>query len=217
MTACTVELRKRHPGQTKVMAEATRFNVLMCGRRFGKTALGTDIAVEAALAGEMVGWFAPTYKLLEEAWRELVTALIPIPGFEKSEQQHRIALPTGGTIECWSLDSEDPARGRKYHLAIIDEAGLVPRLTHIFQTAIRPTLADYAGGAWFLGTPKGVGDFSALWNQGAGRGPRPGLVELADADRLQSVHPGRRDRRHGSVHAGAGVPSGNLRGTHRRR
>lgn len=146
--------------------EARRFNVLMCGRRFGKTALGVDLASEAALDGHRVGWFAPTYKLLEEAWRELVATLMVIPGSTKHEQQKRIELPTGGVIECWSLDGEDPSRGRKYHLAIIDEAGLVPRLSHVFHSAIRPTLADYQGGAWFLGTPKGVGDFSALWNLG---------------------------------------------------
>lgn len=148
--------------------ESRRFNVLMCGRRFGKTALGVDLASEAALDGHRVGWFAPTYKLLDEAWREIVATLNVIPGCVKNEQQKRIELPTGGVIECWSLDGEDPSRGRKYHLAIIDEAGLVPRLSHVFHSAIRPTLADYQGGAWFLGTPKGVGDFSALWTLGQG-------------------------------------------------
>ena len=166
MTACTVELRERHAGQAEVVDSAKRFNVLMCGRRFGKTALGVDLACEAALDGLTVAWLAPSYKLLDEAWRELVTTLQSVDGMDKNEQQKRLTLPTGGVIECWSLDGEDPARGRKYHLAIIDEAGLVPRLAHIWNAAIRPTLADERGGAWFLGTPKGVGDFSALWNMG---------------------------------------------------
>jgi hypothetical protein len=169
----TVNLRERHAGQVAVIAEAQRFNVLMCGRRFGKTATGIDLAVEAMLDGERVGWFAPSYKLLNEAWRELVATLAPLPETEKSEQDKRLAIVTGGSIECWSLDSDDPARGRKYHKVIIDEAGLVPRLAHIWHTAIRPTLADYQGGAWFLGTPKGVGDFSALWAQGQGDGRDP--------------------------------------------
>jgi hypothetical protein len=53
---------------------------------------------------------------------------------------------------------------------VVDEAGLVPRLAHVWHTALRPTLADHQGLAWFLGTPKGVGDFSALWSQGQGEG-----------------------------------------------
>lgn len=162
----TVTLRKRHAGQRHVTDTAKRFNVLMCGRRFGKTALGIDLACEDALDGKLVGWFAPTYKYLEEAWRELVSTLLPVPGMKKSEQQHRLALPTGGVIECWTMDSEDPGRGRFYDTAIIDEAGLVQRLSHIFTSAIRPTLADRRGSAWFLGTPQGVGDFSRLWQQG---------------------------------------------------
>ena len=66
---CRVELRKRHPGQARIVGESRRFNVLMCGRRFGKTALGIDLGVEEALGGGRVGWFAPSYKYLEEAWR----------------------------------------------------------------------------------------------------------------------------------------------------
>ena len=150
------------------MAGAKRFNVLMCGRRFGKTALGADLAISGALDGQTWGWFAPAYKYLEEAWRELVAVLAVVPGFQKNEQEHRLTLPTGGSIECWSMDSPDPGRGRKYHGIIVDEAGLVERLAYVWHTALRPTLADYAGTAWFLGTPKGVGDFSALWRQGQG-------------------------------------------------
>lgn len=163
-----VQLRARHPGQERIAAEAKRFNVLMCGRRFGKTAFGADIASEGALRGETWGWFAPAYKYLEEAWRELVAGLQGIPGFQKNEQEHRLTLPTGGSIECWSMDSPDPGRGRKYHGIIVDEAGLVERLLHIFHTALRPTLADYTGVAWFLGTPKGIGDFSGLYRKGQG-------------------------------------------------
>lgn len=171
MREVRVRLRIRHAGQEAVVAEAKRFNVLMCGRRFGKTALGVDLAISGALAGETWGWFAPAYKYLEEAWRELVAVLQVVPGFQKNEQEHRLTLPTGGSIECWSMDSPDPGRGRKYHSIIVDEAGIVPGLARMWHTALRPTLADYAGKAWFLGTPKGVGDFSAFWRKGQGDDP----------------------------------------------
>lgn len=169
----TVKLNAVHPGQQRVLSEARRFNVLMCGRRFGKTALGVDLCVNGALDRETWGWFAPAYKYLEEAWRELVSVLGGVPGFTKNEQEHRLTVPGGGSIECWSMDSPDPGRGRKYHGIVVDEAGLVPKLSHVFHTALRPTLADYAGKAWFLGTPKGVGDFNALWGKGQGESHDP--------------------------------------------
>ena len=82
-----IELVKLHPGQASVVAGARRFNVLMCGRRFGKTALGKDIAITRALAGRKVGWFAATYKILNPAFDELEAVLRGIPGFKKSETE----------------------------------------------------------------------------------------------------------------------------------
>jgi len=162
-----IKLRPRHSGQLRVIAGARRFNVLMCGRRFGKTALGTDLAANDALDGLRVAWFAPSYKLLDEVWRELVALLAGIPGAKKNEQQKWMSLPTGGVIECWTLESgDDVARGRAYDSAYIDEAGLVPQLLAIWSAAIRPTLADREGTAWFLGTPKGRGDFSTMFDWG---------------------------------------------------
>ena len=168
-----LKLLARHAGQERVVREASRFNVLMCGRRFGKTSLGVDLACEAVLDGKIVGWMAPSYKILSPAWLDLKTALAPIPGVKKNELEKVIRVPNGGSLEAWSLDGDDPARSRKFHRIIVDEAGLVVRLAHIFHNALRPTLADYRGGAWFLGTPKGVGDFSAMHAQGQGAGHDP--------------------------------------------
>ena len=56
---------------------------------------------------------------------------------------------TGGLLEFWSLDNPDVARGRKYRRIIVDEAAMVPSLMDVWQYALRPTLADYQGDAWF--------------------------------------------------------------------
>lgn len=152
----TVEIRlhKLHPGQKRIADSPARFRTVMCGRRFGKSALGIRWLCDGAIAGEPVAWFAPSYKLALEAWRELLDRLQPITA-RVSEQDKRLELVTGGVIEVWTLDSPDPARGRKYARAVIDEAGIVRDLLDIFQAAIRPTLVDLAGRALILGTPKG--------------------------------------------------------------
>lgn len=168
-----IELRARHAGQERMLKESRRFNVAMCGRRFGKTEFGLDVAIEAALAGKLVGWMAPSYKILAPSWDALVKVLMQVPSATKNELQKVIKLPNGGAIECWSLDGEDPARSRKFHVLIVDEAGLVNRLAYLWHNALRATLADYEGSAWFLGTPKGVGDFSAFYALGQGAGHDP--------------------------------------------
>jgi hypothetical protein len=165
MPTIQIHLPRPHAGQQRVIDEAGRFNVLECGRRFGKTTLGMDRLIEPALRGFPVAWFAPTYKLLSEVWREVCNVLAPMRP-DVSQQEKRLKLITGGTIECWSLDQPDAGRGRKYKRVVIDEAGIVRQLEQAWQQAIRPTLADFKGDAWFLGTPKGRNYFHQLFAKG---------------------------------------------------
>jgi len=124
---------------------------------------------DGAISGEPCGLYAPTYKYLAELWRDLVARLRPLAerGGKVSEQEKRIELPGGGLIDCWSLDTPDPGRGRKYRRVAIDEAGIVRGLDDVFMSAIRPTLVDLRGSAWLYGTPKGrQHGFSVLFAKG---------------------------------------------------
>ena len=152
-----IVLPERHPGQQRIHDADARFKVVMCGRRYGKTQHGIITACEGVIRGEMWGWFSPSYKFSTEVWRELVRTLEPIIE-KKNTQEKRIDTINGGVIEIWTLQgvsAEDVAKGRKYHGAIFDEAGLVENLVEVYNTAVRPTLVDFKGDALFLGTPKG--------------------------------------------------------------
>lgn len=164
-TVLEVSLPRLHAGQREVVDDAARFNVLECGRRWGKTVLGQYQAATGMLRGESVGWFAPTYKFLEEVFPQLERRLGRAAS-RVNRSERRIELRTGGLIDFWTLDSADAGRGRKYHRAIVDEAGIVRNLQEAWEYAIRPTLADYQGDAWFLGTPKGRGYFHRLFAKG---------------------------------------------------
>jgi hypothetical protein len=154
-----------HPAQEVVFDHPARFKVLSCGRRWGKSTLGLEALIEVAVEGSPVAWFSPTYKMLADVWREAKTLLYPLI-LRINEQEKRIELRTRGVIDFWSLDNPDAARGRKYALAVIDEAAMVAHLASAWQEAIRPTLTDYQGGAWFLSTPKGRNFFWQLWQRG---------------------------------------------------
>jgi hypothetical protein len=134
----------------------------MFGRRWGKNVLGIDEAMTAALQGQRVGWFEPTYKYLLEAWRELEFRLRPAAR-TISHQEKRIELITGGLVEAWTCDNPDAGRSREYDLAIINEAGLIRGLRDLWEQSIYATLGKTHGRALFLGTPKGRShDFSLL-------------------------------------------------------
>jgi len=167
-----VRLPRLHPGQEQVLAETRRYNVLACGRRWGKTTLLVDLAVNAALDGKRVGWFAPTYALLEEAYGRMRRTLEGVITQAAQSPHPRLELYTGGAIEFWTLDDPYKAgRGRAYHLAIVDEAAFAKRLDVAWEESVGPTLTDYRGSAWFASTPKGKNYFFELWSRGQGDDP----------------------------------------------
>lgn len=160
-----LNLDELHPAQRAVYEHPARFKVLNCGRRFGKTALAKRAIIDSVLKeGKPVGVFAPTYKNIAEVWRSIRSTLEPVTT-HKSEQEKYIQVITGGSVDFWSLDSLVSLRGRKYKLAIIDEAATI-RDPEYFNAVIRPTLADYKGDAWFLSTPAGRNHFWQMYNLG---------------------------------------------------
>jgi predicted phage terminase large subunit-like protein len=159
-----ITLPRYHAKQGVIADGLKRFNILRCGRRFGKTEMDKRLATEPALKALPVGYFAPTYKVLLPAFNELESMLAPITT-SRSKIDKRIELVTGGVIEGWSLDNPDAGRSRKYARAILDEPAMVRGLKDIWEQAIRPTLSDLKGDAIFSGTPKGLNDFYELHNK----------------------------------------------------
>lgn len=159
-----IQINNEHSGQIKVLSEAKRFNVLDCGRRWGKSSLAVNLLCEPALDGHPVAYFAPFYKLLEGTYKELYSVLNTVTS--KKHENQFIELVTGGSIEFWSLENPLAGRSRKYKVAIIDEAAFNRNLWQSWTEAIRPTLTDLKGSAWFMSTPKGKNDFYKLWMRG---------------------------------------------------
>lgn len=154
-----------HVAQRQVIAEARRFNVVDCGRRFGKTMLGINRAKQMLRKGLSVAWFAPTYKLMSDVWNDVRLALLD-ELLRANKTEMRMELRGGGVFEMWTLDNPDAGRGRKYARVIIDEAAMVKNMMTAWTAGIRPTLTDYRGDAWFLSTPKGRNAFWQLYQLG---------------------------------------------------
>lgn len=168
--------------QRAVFDDRGRFNVLNCGRRWGKTVLaknlllGVDEVGNGALNGYPVAYCAPTYKMMNKVWREVKEMIYPIIE-SKSEQDKWIRLNVGtetvgggvqdsdgkmqggGVIEFWSLDNIDSIRGNAYKRVIIDEARYVSDLENAWTKSIRPLLSDFEGDFWGFSTPDGMGNY----------------------------------------------------------
>jgi predicted phage terminase large subunit-like protein len=172
MADITLTLPRPHRSQWIILNEAQRWNVVACGRRFGKTTLGGNLLADPVLRdGKSCAWFAPTYRLLEEAYNDHRRIYQPVITRAVQTPAPRIELITGAAIDYWTLDDPSTvARGRKYKRVVIDEAAMARHLEQAWTEAIRPTLTDWAGDAFFLSTPKGSNYFKVLWDLAADGG-----------------------------------------------
>lgn len=136
--------------------------VIRAGRRWGKTDLAKTMACDTAIgdegvAGAPVGWFAPEYKFISEAYNEVADVLEPVKT-SSSKNEGVIRVRGGGRIDFWSLENERAGRSRKYKLVIIDEAAFTKNgvMLGIWEKSIRPTLFDMGGKALVCSNTNGV-------------------------------------------------------------
>lgn len=157
-----------HEAQKKIIEERRRFNVACCGRRFGKSRMGGSLLIETTWKESApAAWLSPTYPMLQQVWREFTELNYKI--IEKvNETEKRIKIKDGGAIDFWSADNFDSIRGNKYKRVIIDEAAICRNLEDAWQQAIRPTLTDFQGDAYFFSTPKGANFFKTLFDRNEG-------------------------------------------------
>ena len=154
-----LELPQPHINQQRILDSQSRFRVVMCGRRFGKSELSQIEIITNALVGKNVAYITPTYQLARVFFEKLIKA---VP-FESNKSELSIKFPNDGSVEFFTGERLDNLRGRKFHLVVIDEASFIPNLEEGWLNSIRPTLTDYKGRSLFLSTPKGKNFFYSLY------------------------------------------------------
>lgn len=156
-----------HVGQREVADSDARFKVVVCGRQWGKTALGAMMAVEEAANGGDVWWVAPAYHIGELGWRfiDKLCRQIPETAF-LGRPNYRVTLPSGGSIQLASADNPDSLRGATLNGVVFDEAAMAK--PEAWPT-LRPTLGVRGGWALFISTPKGLNWFHDLYEDAGQR------------------------------------------------
>jgi len=149
------------PAQHTITKDHTRFRVVVAGRRFGKTHLSIrELAKHARWPNQKVWYIAPTYRQAKNiAWSTLKNKLIDLQWCEKiNESELTIYLKNSSTISLKGADNYDSLRGVGLDFVVLDEfADIDPSA---WYETLRPTLSDRGGSALFIGTPKGVGNWS---------------------------------------------------------
>jgi phage terminase large subunit len=179
------------PAQKQIHQDKSRFKVVCCGRRFGKTKLASySIVKEAVFSGEprYIAYIAPTYQQARDiAWNELVAMLHPWvqdKTGKKAVNEARMEIATnvynpvvvGNNLELQPVEGTSQIyfkgweaistlRGMKFHYIVIDEIAMMKSFWEEWEEIIRPTLTDFRGRVLFLSTPKGFNHFYDLYNR----------------------------------------------------
>jgi phage terminase large subunit len=147
--------------QNTVALDATRFRVVVAGRRFGKTFLSIrELCYHAKEPNKDVWYLAPTYKMARGiVWKKLKNKLADLNWIQKTnETELSIILRNGSTITLKGADNYDSLRGVGLDFIVLDEfADISP---DAWYEVLRPTLSDKQGRALFIGTPKGIGNWA---------------------------------------------------------
>lgn len=158
------------PSQRIIAKDRTRFRVLCCGRRFGKTTLAVEeIKGKALSRPSRICYVAPTYQQARDiAWQMLITELSPIIlKVNESRLEFTVRTVKGGEtiIQLKGWESIETLRGQKFDFIVIDEVAMMRNFWINWEEVIRPTLTDTRGEVMFISTPKGFNHFYDLYNK----------------------------------------------------
>ena len=153
-----------HPKQKEIYNDKHRFQIAECGRRFGKTQLAWVKCLTYMIQNPhcLLWWVAPLYKELRPATvtvRKITPKEWIIKKTENNETISYIKLFNGSECFFHSADREDSLRGSGLNGLVIDEAPLLKETR--WSSELEPSLIDYDGWAFFIGTPKGRNNWFA--------------------------------------------------------
>jgi PBSX family phage terminase large subunit len=147
--------------QKKIADDPRRFRVVVAGRRFGKTTLAIrELAYHARLPDQEIIYVAPTYKMAKNiVWRRLKNRLQDLNWVKKAnETELKLELVNGSTISLKGADHYDSLRGTGNNFIVMDEFADIDQAA--WTETLRATLSDTGGKCLFIGTPKGIGNWS---------------------------------------------------------
>jgi phage terminase large subunit len=151
-------------------ARGERFACIVTHRRAGKTVACIQALQRTALTcareRPRFAYLSPFLKQSKTvAWDYLRGASAPLieMGARVRESELPVDYPSGGQVRLYGADNPDALRGIYLDGVVLDEYADMD--ARVWAEIIRPALADRAGWAVFIGTPKGRNAFFALWRR----------------------------------------------------
>ena len=158
--------------QLEVNRNPTRFKVVCCGRRFGKTTMAIAEMLEKASPvsdpPKQLAYIMPTYRQIRgRIWGPVLTHLFKHRWTTEklvSRTDIAITLLNGNKLIFRSASNYDTLRSEALDHATVDEAVYIEE--QAWTEVLRPMLADKRGSATFISSPSGYDWFHGLYERG---------------------------------------------------
>jgi hypothetical protein len=160
-----------HPAQAEIMAHPAKYKVVACGRRFGKTLMAAELAIECLFAGRKALLSSPTQDQSDRFWdycKEWMSEEFQTKRAFKNENR-RIIRRGPGEIRVKTGREPDVLRGGDADLIVFDECALLE--PEVWYQVGMPMLADRDGYALFLSTPRRRNWFYTLFAKAQSENP----------------------------------------------
>lgn len=142
--------------QQRLLQDKTRFQVVVAGRRCGKTRFAAvKLIVEALKCRDKLArvmYVAPTQGMAHDLMWDLIHEVGGPVIKESQVSKSNVTLHSGVTIQIRGADNPDRLRGKKLAYAVLDE--MKDMKDDVWDLNVRPSLADLKGGALIIGTPE---------------------------------------------------------------
>ncbi len=149
----------------EILNDKTRYKILSCGRRFGKSFFSVLFLLNKPLEANERRWIVfPTYRQAKMVSWNLLKSIFANKQATINETELSITLDNGAKIELKGADKPDSLRGVSTTMVVMDEYAFMKE--NVWGEIIQPTLAESRGEALFVGTPSGLNHFYDLFVKG---------------------------------------------------
>tara|TARA_R100000231_G_scaffold139582_1_gene121396 strand:- start:262 stop:1464 length:1203 start_codon:yes stop_codon:yes gene_type:complete len=149
-----------------ILKDPSRFKVLVCGRRWGKTILSLMYLMKDQFMPNERRWFiTPTYRqgkmIVFPILRQMFSGF---NGAKLNESEMSVIFDNGAELAVKGADNEHNLRGVELTKCVMDEMAYIK--PHVWQEIIYPMLTTTEGTALFIGTPNGYDVMYDLYSKG---------------------------------------------------
>ena len=150
----------------KILNDPSRFKVLVCGRRWGKTILSLMYLLKDPFQENERRWFiTPTYRMGRNIVFPILRQMFSqFNGAKVNETEMSVRLENGAEFAVKGADNEHALRGVELTKCVMDEMAYIK--PHVWEEIVYPMLATTKGSVLFIGTPNGYDIMYDLYSRG---------------------------------------------------